>query len=171
MCRQKNRNLFRRLINRSHFSYLISHISYLLLREPLKIRVLGMLSAFCFLLLSLFMSCNKEEMLINRWNLQYVRLNGNPLPDSSKYHLLTRYTDYTFLYQHSFCVNTYANGQFTSSADGYYNLEKQSKLYLRFSIHNQRNEFTAKIKKLTNKELNLEYSDNGNTYFLKLYTN
>jgi hypothetical protein len=98
-------------------------------------------------------------------------MNNKPLQDSIHYHLLKRYTDYVFLFENSLNVETYAKGQYTASADGYYKFTNRSTLEMRFTILNQRTAITAKIKKLTNKELQLEYKEKGATYFLKLYTN
>jgi hypothetical protein len=61
--------------------------------------------------------------------------------------------------------------QITTSSDGFYKIEGSSKLEMRFTILNKRCNIIAKIKKLTKKELNLEYEDKGNTYFLKLPEN
>ena len=111
-------------------------------------------------------------MIMNRWNLQYVRMNGKPLPDSSQFHLLPRYTYYVFLLEHSLNVETLANGQYTESADGYYKFTSNSTIEMRFTILNQKTHIKeAKIKKLNRKELHLEYKDRGDTYFMKLYAN
>ena len=147
MCRQKNRNIFRRLE--------FKKISFLL---------------FSFLLFSLT-SCDPEETILGSWNLQAVSVNGETYTDSTQFHLLTRDTYYNFFYMNSLDVRTNANGQYTASSNGFYKLGKNSTLEMRFTILYQQNEFTAKIKKLTRKELNLEYEDNGDTYLLKLYTN
>jgi len=163
MCCKKNRNLLRRLKNQ------ISATKGAFLNKGLRNYIL----LFCAsaLLFFCFSSCDKEDMLRNRWNLQSVKINGSAYTDSTIYHLLPRYTNYVFSHEHSLNVEAFANGQFTDSSNGYYKLEKKSKLFMRFTIHDQSNSFTAKIKKLTKKELQLEYSANGNTYFLKLYTN
>ena len=142
------------------------------MRSQKNRNLLWRLTAIHVLLFFCLTSCDKEDKLMNRWNLQHVSVNGGALKDSSIYHLLPRYTDYVFFIENSLSVETYIplNGQFTSSADGYYKL-KNSTLEMRFRILNQKTNITAKIKKLTKKELHLEYSDKGNTYLLKLYTN
>ena len=68
-------------------------------------------------------------------------------------------------------IDTYANGQYTASADGYYVFKNRSTLEMKFTILNQRNNIKANVKKITNKELNLEYKDNDDTFLLKLYAN
>ena len=169
---QKNWNILRRLTQ--NFTSQTSHLAPLQ-RVPFenkgfRYKVFFLLFPFSFLLFC-FTNCDKEETLMNRWNLQYVSVNGSSLTDSSQYHLLTRYTDYVFFIENRLTVDTYAYGQYTSSADGYYKLSNKSTLEMRFRIFDQINNITAKIKKLNRKELHLEYTDNGNTYFLKLYTN
>ena len=152
MRRQKNRNILRRLIKRDFAPYAFCFL----------------LSAFCLFSLS---SCDREELLYNTWNLQSVNMNGKPFSDSLQYNLLPTYTYYIFFYANSLTVRTYAMEQITTSSDGFYNLESKSKLEMKFTILNKRYTINAKIKKLTKKELNLEYEDKGNTYFLKLYAN
>jgi hypothetical protein len=132
-------------------------------------------TAFCFLLsafcLFAFTSCDKEEKLYNYWNLQSVLMNGEPLNDSLQFNLIPYFTYYTFSYASSLEVSTFALGKFMSSSDGFYYFDSKSTIKMRFTLLYTRYDITAKIKKLTRKELNLEYEDNGNTYFLKLYTN
>jgi len=109
---------------------------------------------------------------MNRWNLQSVTVNGEPIDSlTMQYHLFPKYTDYVFFYEGSLSVETFANGQFTSSADGYYEFANRSTLKMKFTILNKKNEISAKIKKMTKREMNLQYENDGNTYFLKLYTN
>jgi hypothetical protein len=116
------------------------------------------------------MCCDKEEIIKNRWNLQSVSMNGSPIDSSQmQYHLLPKYTDYVFFMENSLNVETYANGQFTASADGIYKFVNKSTLEMNFTILNKRSSITAKIKKLTKREMNLEYEESGNTYFLMLY--
>jgi len=170
---QKNRNILRGLTQ--NFTSQTPHDTPLL-RVFFKNKglryYLSVFLFFCFsvLLLFCFTSCDKDEMIMNRWNLQSVTMNGKPLLDSSRYHLLPRYTDYVFLVEHSLTVDTYIRGNPTSSADGYYKLSKNSTLEMRFRIYEQVNHINAKIKKMNKKELHLEYSDKGDTFFLKLYT-
>jgi len=125
---------------------------------------------FSLLILSLT-SCDKEEIIIGSWNLQTVLKNGEVNTDSTQFHLLTMYTYYHFFYFNSVDISTLANGQWTGSADGFYKFINNSTLEMRFTILYQQYAIIAKIKKLTRKELNLEYEDNENTYLLKLYTN
>ena len=161
---QKNRNLIRRLITfcKSNFA-----------NRQLKLTAIAFL-LFCSSALLLFCltSCDKPEMLINRWNLQTVTVNGTPIDSlQMQYHLLPNYTYYTFFIENVLNVDTKINGFYTSSADGYYKFTDKSTLEMNFTLLNKRNIITAKIKKLTKKELKLEYKDknNGNTYFLILY--
>jgi len=108
---------------------------------------------------------------MNRWNLQSVTVNGEPIDSlTMQYHLLPKYTDYVFFYEESLSVDTYANGQFTSSADGAYRFINKSTLEMKFTILNKKNDISAKIKKMTKREMNLQYEKDGNIYFLKLYT-
>jgi len=110
-------------------------------------------------------------MIIGSWNLQAVLVNGEACTDSTQFHLQTKYTYYNFFYMNSLDVRTFANGQPTASSNGFYKFVNNSTLEMRFTLLYQQNEVKAKIKKLTRKELNLEYEDNGDTYLLKLYTN
>jgi len=134
------------------------------------IRRLILLSAFS-LLLSTFICCDKEEMLYGSWNLQTVLKNGEPLNDSLAFNLIPNYTYYTFFYANILTVDTYAKGQPASSSNGSYRFIDKSTLELRFTIFYINYNFHARIKKLTQRELHLEYDDNGNTYLMKLYTN
>jgi len=158
MRRQKNRNILRRLEDKKFVPSCLRAFSF----SPFLL--------FSLLLFSLS-SCDKQEMLYNTWQLQSVKVNGQPYTDSVQYNLIPNYTYYYFFYENSLMVRTYAMGQITTSADGFYKLDSKSKLEMRFTILNKRYNINAKIKKLTKKELNLEYEDKGNTYFLKLYTN
>ena len=158
MCRQKNRNILRRLKNKKFVP------------SCLRAFMLSPFLLFSLLLFSLS-SCDKEEKLYNSWQLQSVKINGESRTDSLQYNLILNYTYYTFFYQNSLTVLTYAMGQITTSSDGYYELAGNSRVKMHFTILNKRYDIDAKIKKLTRKELNLEYEDKGNTYFLKLYTN
>ena len=109
---------------------------------------------------------------MNRWTLQSVTINSTPIDSTQiQYHLLTKYTDYVFFMENSLCIDTYVNGQFTSSADGAYKFVNKSTLEMKFTILNKRKEITAKIKKLTKREMNLQYEEGKDTYFLKLYAN
>jgi len=166
---QKNRNLFRRLIN--HTPHTANRIP--LLRLPFKNKYLTyifcfLLSTFCFLLIS----CDKQDMIMNRWTLQSVNINGQPIDSlQMKYHLLPKYTDYVFFMESSLVVYTRINGQATASADGFYKFIDKSNIEMNFTLLNRKSIIKAKIQKLTKREMNLEYKDNGDTYFLKLYGN
>jgi hypothetical protein len=133
-------------------------------------------SAFCFLIpafclfASLFSSCDKEEKLFGTWRLQTVFMNGDTLRDSLQYNLLPKYTLYVFFLQNSFELNTVINGIHTTSTDGFYSFKNKSTINLNYTIRWQHYSIEAKIKKLTRRELTLEYSDNGNEYLLILYT-
>jgi hypothetical protein len=60
-------------------------------------------------------------------------------------------------------------GMSLTSPDGYYAYNKSS-INMRYSLYEKKYDISAKITKLTRKELNLEYKDRGNNYFLKLYS-
>ena len=165
MRRQKNRNILRRLIKRN---FSLRPFALAPLRPFAPYAFCFLLSAFCIFSLS---SCDKEEMLYSTWNLQSVTMNGQALNDSSQFNVIPKFTYYTFYYGNSLTVQAFAEGQITTSSDGYYKLVDNSKVEMKFTILYKRYNISAKIKKLTKKELNLEYEDKGNTYFLKLYTN
>jgi len=116
-----------------------------------------------------FTGCDKEEMLINSWNLQTVLMNNEPLNDSTRFNIIPKYTYYSFYYANSLTVSTLVNGKYTSSSNGSYRFADRSTLTMHFTLLYRTYDVTAEIKKLTRKELHLEYEDNGNTYFLKLY--
>ncbi|MCL2290045.1 MAG: hypothetical protein FWC34_04985 [Bacteroidetes bacterium] len=107
----------------------------------------------------------------NNWNLQFVSMNGEPLNDSLQLNVIPYFTYYTFFYANSLEVVTYSRGQYIRSSDGFYQFINSSTIKMRFTLLHKPYDIEAKIKKLTRKELNLEYKDNGNTYFLKLFTN
>jgi len=177
MCCQKNWNLFRRL-------------KILLLRVPLRnhpvrfastppihwrgispVSLLSALLLFCFFT---FTSCDKEELIVNSWNLRTVLKNGEPYTDTMQFHLIPKKTNYSFYYSQtgSLFVKTYALNQLATSADGIYYFKDKSTIWMRFTLLYKRCEIEAKIKKLNGRELNLEYKDKeGDTYFMKLYAN
>ena len=168
MCSQKNRNLLRRLKS-------FKSLKSLLLREPLgnkgfySVIFSFLLSAFCLLA---FSSCDKEEMLMNKqWQLQSVSVNGEPLNDSLRYNIIPFHTYYNFFYANVLEVSAFIFelGEWRVSSDGFY-LFNNSMIKMSFSILHEEYEMTATIKKLTGRELRLEYVDNGNTYLLKLYS-
>jgi len=131
----------------------------------IKPKILSLFSLLLFFLFTLT-SCDKEEKLYNTWNLQSVSKNGEPFSDSTQLHLIPNHTYYTFHLANLFEV--YASG--IKSHQGFYLLENSS-LKIRFTLEYRRIEIEAKIKKLTRKELNFEYKDKEDTYFLKLYGN
>jgi hypothetical protein len=104
------------------------------------------------------------------WNLQTVLMNGDTLNDPLQFNVIPKYTYYSFFYGNSLNVRTYAMNQITESANGEYRLKKNSKLYMRFNLHFKSYEINAKIKKLNRTELYIEYEDNGNKYYLKLFS-
>jgi hypothetical protein len=108
---------------------------------------------------------------MNRWRLQTVLMNNEPLDDSLQFNVIPKYTYYYFYIENSLNVSTYALGQPVSSADGFYRFTNRSTLEMRFSLLYKRYHITANIKKMTRKELNLEYEENGNTYLLMLFSN
>ena len=154
---KKNWNIFRKLT--THRSPLTAY------RTPLA--ALYILLALCSLFS--FASCDKEELIVNRWRLQTVLMNGDTLNDSLQFNVIPKYTVYSFYYFNSLVVSTYVNEQQTSSSDGVYQFTSKSTIGMRFTLLYNRYEIEAKIKKLTRRELNLEYKDDGNTYFLKFY--
>jgi hypothetical protein len=110
-------------------------------------------------------------MIIKRWNLQTILVNNEPINEPYPYHLIPNYSYYTFFYANSLDVNSYIDGRWEPSADGYYSFVNKSTVEMRFTIIDQRYNISAKIKKLTKRELHLEYENKGNTYYLKLYGN
>jgi len=162
MRRKKNWNIFRRLKKGDKTSSLITRSSFLL-------------SAFCFLLsafsLLALTSCDKEERLIGSWRLQTVLMNNEPLNDSLQENVIPKLTQYHFFYSNSLSISTY---DFTldkpiSSPEGFYYFINRSQLRMEYTLLFRHYVITADIKKLTNKELHLEYEDKGNRYFLELY--
>ena len=121
------------------------------------------------LLFFTFTSCDKPERIINSWRLQTVLKNDEPFNDSLQFNLIPKYTYYNFYYANSLTVSTFANGQSTSSANGFYEFTSNSTIKMTFTLLYQRYEISAKIKKLNRRELNLEYEEDGDTYFLTLF--
>jgi len=113
---------------------------------------------------------DREERLYGRWNLQTVLMNDEPLNDSMQFNVIPKWTNYKFFYMNSLDVSTVALGQPVSSPDGYYYFSNKSTLEMQYTLLYKRYDISAKIKKLTTNELNLEYTDNGNTYFLQLFS-
>jgi len=170
MCCKKNWNIFRRLINLKPQEENLNFILKLPYKNKvIRKMVLFLLSAFCFLLSTFCISCDKEEMLYGTWNLQTVLMNDESLNDSLQFNVIPRYTYYKFFFANSLTVSTYALGKTTSSSDGKYIYKGNSYVKMNFTIFEKSYEITAKIKKITQKELHLEYDDHGNHYFLKLY--
>jgi len=138
----------------------------------MRSKILFPFSLLLFFLFTLT-SCDNEEKLYNRWNLQFVSKNGEPFTDSTQLskqpHLVPHSTYYLFHFVG--ILEVYASG--ITSTDGFYEFKDNSTIKMRFTLveHGRRFEIEAKIKKLTRKELNLEYEEKGDTYFLKLYTN
>ena len=160
---KKNWNIFRKLTAyRRDISGCCAQRPYRLLFTVYGIMIAG------FLLFS-FASCDKEELIVNRWRLQTVLMNGDTLNDSLQFNVIPKYTVYSFYYFNSLVVSTDVNNQWTSSSDGFYQFTSKSTIGMRFTLLYNRYEIEAKIKKLTRRELNLEYKDDGNTYFLKFY--
>ena len=131
-----------------------------------KIKITFAFLPFC---LFTFSSCDREEMIMKRWRLQTVLMNDEPLNDSLQFNVIPKYTYYNFFVEHSLVVSTYALGQYTASANGFYKFENRSTLEMRFALLYEQYDIKATIKKLTSRELNLEYENNGNTYFLILF--
>jgi hypothetical protein len=152
MCRQKNWNIFRRL-NKTPW-------------------LLACLFAGLLFLANIFSGCgDKEERLYGRWRLQTTFMNGDTLKDSLQYNIIPERTVYDFFYENILTVSTFINGVPISSADGFYTFKDNSTINMRYTIRYQLYDITAKIKKLTRRELNLEYTDKGNKYLLIFYTN
>ena len=157
MRRQKNWNILRKL-----------EFKNLRFKNLKKLTNLLLLFPFSFLLFTLT-SCDRQERIINSWHLQTVLKNNELYNDSSQFNLIPKYTYYDFYYANTLTVRTFVNGQFTSSYNGLYKFTSNSTIEMTFTIFYQRYEITAKIKKLTRNELNIEYEEDGNTYFLKLF--
>jgi hypothetical protein len=126
----------------------------------------------CVICLFILTGCpgSREDILYGDWRLQTVLMNGKPLEDSLQYNVAPN-TRYTFFYFNSLTITAFVSGQPTTSFDGYYFFKDRSTLEMKYTLWYERYDITAKIKKLTKRELNLEYEDNGNTYFLTLYSN
>jgi hypothetical protein len=105
------------------------------------------------------------------WRLQTVLMNDEPLNDSLQFNVIPKYTYYQFFVENTLSVITYAQEEHIASSSGFYRFENRSTLEMRFSLLYKRYHMKATIKKLTSRELNLEYEDNGNTYFLILFSN
>ncbi|MCL1851193.1 MAG: hypothetical protein FWF70_07335 [Bacteroidetes bacterium] len=130
----------------------------------------GYLFACSLVLLFIFARCNgKEEKIYGRWRLQTVFMNGDTLNDSLQFNVIPKITIYNFFLGNSLTIKTYIMGISTTSSDGYYSFKNNSTINMKYTILYQSFDITAKIKKLTQKELNLEYEDKGNKYFLILY--
>jgi len=171
MCSKKNRNIFRRLIKNQTIQTtnpITLLLKGLFINKGSRYPFSFLLITFCLIALS---SCDKEEMIINRWNLQQVFVNNEPIKEPYPLGLRPIDTHYTFYYANSLNIRTLAEGGWTESADGFYSFENKSTIKMRFTLLYQRYEFSAKIKKLTKRELHLEYTYKGDTYILKLYGN
>jgi len=158
MCCKKNWNLIRRLTHRSPQT---AHC------KPL--------TAFCLLLFACCLSsCDKEDLLYGRWNLQGVSINGKTVENPEEYYLRLLYTNYIFGLSNTLTISTVANidenPQILTSPDGLYLYNyKKSTLDLKFTLLYTRTSIEAKVKKLNNKEMKLEYTKDGNLYLLQLY--
>jgi hypothetical protein len=124
----------------------------------------------CFSGLFISGSCDKEELLYGRWYLQSSLVNGEPLTDSTQYNILPKYTYYTFFYEQTLTITTYALRIVQNSTEGFYSI-KNSTLTMKYTLPPKRYEITAKIKMLTKRELKIEYDYNGNTYLLDFFSN
>jgi hypothetical protein len=123
------------------------------------------------LFLATFSSCDKEEMIVGSWNLQTVLKNNNPLSEPYPLNLIPKNTYYYFSFANNLIVRTKINGDWAEAPDGFYTFIKKSTIEMRFTLKYLRYNITAKIKKLTNNELHLEYESDGDIYYLKLYSN
>jgi len=177
MCCQKNRNIFRRLKLLLHRVTLRTPPVRFASTPPMNWRgispvsLLSALLLFCFFT---FTSCDREELIVNSWNLRTVLKNGEPFTDTMQFHLIPKHTNYAFYYPQtsSLLVKTYALNQIATSADGNYYFKDKSTIWMRFTLLYKRYEIEATIKKLNGRELNLEYKDKeGDIYFMKLYAN
>ena len=182
MCSKKNWNILRRLKKLTphtshltprtshlvpHTSHLTPHTSYLTPHTS----HLTPLFAFCFLLLSTFLSCDKTEIVRSVWNLQGVSINDKEVTDSDEYHLKLFVTNYYIHYANSLDVRTVVDGQQWGTPNGFYIYNYKNKtLQMRFTLVDQHSEIMAKIKKLTRNEMRLEYEKDGNIYLLKLFS-
>ena len=124
------------------------------------------------LLVFVFFGCgDNEEKLYGSWRLQSVKMNGEALDDTLQYNVIPKYTFYTFFYANALIVQTYAMEQDIITSDGSYAFKNNSTIYMRFTLFDKLYDISdAKIKKLTRRELNLEYTYRDNDYFLIFYS-
>jgi hypothetical protein len=130
----------------------------------------ALFSVFFFLVSAYLMSCDREETIVNTWQLSSVLMNGEPLNDSLQFNVIPRYTYYIFSYANILEVRTIVSSQVAISLDGYYSFADYSTLNMEFTLLYKKYSIKAKITKLTRRELNLEYEYNGNVYFLTLFS-
>jgi hypothetical protein len=132
--------------------------------------------------------CDKEDLILGSWNLQHVFINGEEIkepeePEESEepeksnkpeeFNLILNKTYYHFHVGNSLNVTTITNnGEPLSSLDGYYIFTNKvkSKIEMKFALKYKRYHIFAIIKKLTRKEMHMEYEQNGDHYLLKFYT-
>ena len=155
MCSKKNWNILRRLSRKTNS---IPFSAFCVL-----------LSAFSFLS---FVSCDNEEKIYGTWHLQSALMNGKPISDSLQLNVIPKYTYYIFFISSDVMevISYDSSGEQTISPIGTYHFIDNKTLEMNYRLVSTQYEITAKIKKLTWQELNLEYEDQGNTYFLKLFS-
>lgn len=121
-----------------------------------------------------FCGCRYEEGVLNfqspenrlvaeLWQLQKIRKNGEEITEAPN-DALKLYNYYTFFYGGDMTVVTYTNtGLSLESTHGEWSFEdKNKKLYVSFTLRNRNYTYTARIVKLSAKELKYRYTDLNN---------
>lgn len=134
-----------------------------------RFSVFPILIFFIFLIIT-SSSCGKEERLYGIWRLQTAYMNGDTINDSLQFNVIPKYTRYTFSVANTLVVETSIMGKSVTSPDGFYAFKKKSAINMRFTLLYKHYNIDATIKKLTSKELLLEYEDDGNEYLLEFYS-
>lgn len=111
-----------------------------------------------------------EYRIINVWKVVHVYLNGETVEEADL--LANRPGVYYYIYaDHILTVMLYLNGEVRQSTFSLWRLlDKNTQLSLDFTIPGHHYQYTAKVMKLTKKELIFEYDDeNHNHWRLVLY--
>ena len=111
-----------------------------------------------------------EYRIINAWKVVHVYLNGETVEEADLH--ANRPGVYYYIYaDHILTVMLYYNGQVRESTFSMWRLQdKNTRLSLDFTILGHHYQYTAKVMKLTKKELIFEYDDEENNHWrLVLY--
>lgn len=111
-----------------------------------------------------------EYRIINVWKVVHVYLNGETVEEADLY--ANRPGVYYYIYaDHILTVMLYYNGQVRESTFSMWRLQdNNTQLNLDFTILGHHYQYTAKVMKLTKKELIFEYDDEENNHWrLVLY--